>query len=130
MARVIYVMIRGGTKLGDKMVARWRPGLRVEATATEARDMARPLARYAARRVDFVGDGNDTVDALAFFFAAAGYAARVAGIDPDHVEADDEFDPALLAHIEAEVSDAYDAERARQGVAAPAPANVLDEQLP
>lgn len=115
IARVIYVLLRGGTKLADKFVSRWRPTLRLETTATEARDMARPLARYAARRVTFDGDASDTVDGLAFMFALAGYAARVAGVDAEHVEASDDFDPKLLDAIEVEVTDALAAERARRG---------------
>lgn len=114
IARVIYVLLRGGTKLADKFVSRWRPTLHVETTAQEARDMARPLARYAARRMSFDGDPSDTVDGLAFMFALAGYAARVAGVDADHVETADDFDPRLLDAIEAEVVAAADAERARR----------------
>jgi len=117
IARVIYVLLRGGTKLADRFVARWRPTLHVETTAQEARDMARPLARYAARRMTFDGDPSDTVDGLAFMFALAGYAARVAGIDPDHVESSDDFDPKLLDAIHAEVVDATEAERVRRATA-------------
>jgi hypothetical protein len=73
--------------------------------------MARPLARYAARRISFDGDGSDTADGLSFLFAAAAYISRVIGVDLDEPEGDADFDHELMEAIESEVAEAIKARR-------------------
>jgi hypothetical protein len=104
ISNAVYVIVRGGTRLGDKLLGKRFPQLHLAASANEARDIARPLARLAARRVDWTGDTNDAMDALVLFFGLAGYIGARTGLDLDAPEASDGFDGELYRQIEDEVS--------------------------
>lgn len=103
ITNAVYVVVLGGTKVADKMLGARFPQLKLAASRSEARDIARPLARMAARRVDWQGDANDAIDALFVFFAIAGYVGERAGIDVASPEQGDGFDAELHNQISEEI---------------------------
>ncbi|MGH3180382.1 MAG: hypothetical protein ACRDOE_00505 [Streptosporangiaceae bacterium] len=99
-----YVLVRGGTQLGDKVLRRrFRVSVSLKASAGEARDIARPLARMVARRVDWSGDTSDAMDGLFLLFALAGFIAERTGIELDNLQGDPGWDAELHNQIESEV---------------------------
>ena len=103
VTKLVYVLVRGGTQFGDKFTRRRFPGLKLAATAGEARDIARPMARMIARRVDWTGDTSDAMDGLFLLFALAGFVAERTGIDLDNIQGDPGWDAELHNQIEQEV---------------------------
>jgi hypothetical protein len=102
VTKLVYVLVRGGTKLSDRLVGQ-RFGRSIAATAEEARDIARPLARMVSRRVDWTGDASDTMDGLFLLFALGGFVADRMAIDLDNIERDPGWDAELYGQIEDEV---------------------------
>jgi len=103
VTKLVYVLVRGGTKVGSSVLRRRFPGVSLEASAGEARDIARPLARMVARRVDWTGDTSDAMDGLFLLFALAGYVAERTGIDLENLRGDPGWDSELYNQIGQEV---------------------------
>ena len=103
VTNLCYTLVKGGTKIADRVLRKRFPATRLEASAGEARDIARPMARMIARRVAWEGDASDALDGLWLFIYIGGYVANRAGIDIERPEAAPDWDAELHGQIADEV---------------------------